>query len=145
MATCQWPASVPGNWQRAPALTGRLRLCTKSMLFDPDDVRVPIVRLPFASVQLLTPPGRQGGGGESSFSLVVTLLVQMRANLEDVPYTFIKGSPTEWRFQLCFAKLDTLLPQAHKLLAISQKPRLEQESLLQVRVCLKGSAEPSYV
>jgi factor associated with neutral sphingomyelinase activation len=44
VVSCSWPADVPGNWQSAPQLPGRLRLCTKSLFFDPDDVRVPIVR-----------------------------------------------------------------------------------------------------
>lgn len=35
---------MSGNWQGAASLPGRLRLCTKSLFFDPDDVRVPIVR-----------------------------------------------------------------------------------------------------
>jgi hypothetical protein len=44
VATCSWPATVPGNWQGLAELPGRLRLCSKSLFFDPDDVRVPIVR-----------------------------------------------------------------------------------------------------
>lgn len=44
VATCKWPASVSGNWQQVPQLPGRIRLCTKSIFFEPDDVRVPIVR-----------------------------------------------------------------------------------------------------
>lgn len=44
VASCKWPSSVAGNWQGAESLPGRLRLCTKSLFFDPDDVRVPIVR-----------------------------------------------------------------------------------------------------
>lgn len=44
VATCKWPSNISGNWQGAAALPGRLRLCTKSLFFDPDDVRVPIVR-----------------------------------------------------------------------------------------------------
>jgi factor associated with neutral sphingomyelinase activation len=43
-ASCKWPSSVEGNWQGLAALPGRLRLCTKSLFFEPDDVRVPIVR-----------------------------------------------------------------------------------------------------
>jgi factor associated with neutral sphingomyelinase activation len=43
-ASCKWPSSVEGNWQGLEALPGRLRLCTKSLFFEPDDVRVPIVR-----------------------------------------------------------------------------------------------------
>lgn len=44
VVSCSWPSSISGNWQGLPALPGRLRLCTKSMFFDPDDVRVPIAR-----------------------------------------------------------------------------------------------------
>ncbi len=42
---CGWPVDrIGGNWQRAPQVAGRLRLCTRSLFFEPDDVRVPIVR-----------------------------------------------------------------------------------------------------
>jgi factor associated with neutral sphingomyelinase activation len=44
VASCNWPSSISGNWQGAQSLPGRLRLCTKSLFFDPDDIRVPIVR-----------------------------------------------------------------------------------------------------
>jgi hypothetical protein len=43
-ASCKWPSNVEGNWQGLAALPGRLRLCTKSLFFEPDDVRAPIVR-----------------------------------------------------------------------------------------------------
>ena len=44
VATCKWPADMAGNWVQAPQLQGRLRLCTRSLFFEPDDVRVPIAR-----------------------------------------------------------------------------------------------------
>lgn len=44
VATARWPPGVAGNWQRAPRLPGQLRLCTRSLFFEPDDPRVPIVR-----------------------------------------------------------------------------------------------------
>ena len=43
-ASVVWPAAVAGNWSGAPSLPGRLRLASKSLFFDPDDTRVPIVR-----------------------------------------------------------------------------------------------------
>ena len=39
-----WPTSVAGNWAGASLLPGRLRLASKSLFFEADDVRVPIVR-----------------------------------------------------------------------------------------------------
>lgn len=44
VATARWPPGVAGNWQRLPRLPGQLRLCTRSLFFEPDDARVPIVR-----------------------------------------------------------------------------------------------------
>ena len=60
VASCRWPASVVGNWQRLPRLPGTLRLCTKSLFFEPDDVRVPIVRWVRSPVQVArqTAPAR---------------------------------------------------------------------------------------
>lgn len=54
VATCQWPAQVTGNWQKAEQLAGRLRLCSKSLFFDADDARAPIIRC------ALPPGGREG-------------------------------------------------------------------------------------
>jgi factor associated with neutral sphingomyelinase activation len=51
VAHCQWPGNVAGNWQGKPKLEGRLRLCTKSLMFDADDSRVPIVRSAAATPQ----------------------------------------------------------------------------------------------
>ena len=44
VATCNWPASIPGVTQQATSLPGSLRLCSKSVFFEPDDVRIPIAR-----------------------------------------------------------------------------------------------------
>jgi factor associated with neutral sphingomyelinase activation len=44
VASCAWPPDVPGNALRAPRLPGHLRLATRSLFFEPDDARVPIVR-----------------------------------------------------------------------------------------------------
>lgn len=44
VATCKWPTGMAGNWAQASQLQGRLRLCTRSLFFEPDDVRVPIAR-----------------------------------------------------------------------------------------------------
>lgn len=44
VAEVRWPTNCSGNWQGLPKLQGRLRLCSKSIFFEPDDVRSPIVR-----------------------------------------------------------------------------------------------------
>lgn len=51
-ASAAWPAAVAGNWSGAPRLPGRLRLASKSLFFEPDDTRVPIVRCDMAMIPL---------------------------------------------------------------------------------------------
>lgn len=67
VVTCRWPPSVAGNWQGAPSLSGRLRLCARSLFFDADDVRVPVVRIPFTLVDEL----KACGSGSTAFMLQV--------------------------------------------------------------------------
>lgn len=44
IGTCAWPKTVAGNWQCLEQLHGNIRLCSKSLFFEPDDARIPIVR-----------------------------------------------------------------------------------------------------
>lgn len=44
VAACNWPASISGNTQQASSVAGSIRICSKSFFFEPDDVRIPIVR-----------------------------------------------------------------------------------------------------
>ena len=50
VASCTWPTAVQGNVQQVKCMPGSLRLCSKSVLFEPDDVRVPIIRCAFFMV-----------------------------------------------------------------------------------------------
>lgn len=45
-AVCRWPRTVKaGSWHPGDApLQGRLRLASKSLFFEPEDARVPVVR-----------------------------------------------------------------------------------------------------
>ncbi|CAK0760340.1 hypothetical protein CVIRNUC_002763 [Coccomyxa viridis] len=126
VASVAWPPAVSGNWQSSPKLPGRLRLCSKSIFFEPDDVRIPIVRLPMAQAQHMEPEGKQ------SFAMTTSLVVKMRANMADAPYTFEKGAVTNWRFSLAYAQLSAFMPLAHQYLAASRLPYAEREEALQV-------------
>ena len=44
VASADWPTSVSGPLLARRQLPGQLRLATKSLFFEPDDIRVPIVR-----------------------------------------------------------------------------------------------------
>ena len=44
VATSQWPSNATSLYQPGAKISGTLRLCTKSLFFDPEDVRLPIIR-----------------------------------------------------------------------------------------------------
>ena len=44
VANCQWPLSSESTFQKANRLSGTLRLCSRSLFFEPDDIRLPIAR-----------------------------------------------------------------------------------------------------
>ena len=82
-------------------------------------------RLPLAHVQHMEPEGKQ------SFAMATSLVVKMRANMADAPYTFEKGAVTNWRFSLAYAQLSAFMPLAHQYLAASRLPYAEREEALQ--------------
>ena len=82
-------------------------------------------RLPMAQAQHMEPEGKQ------SFAMTTSLVVKMRANMADAPYTFEKGAVTKWRFSLAYAQLSAFMPLAHQYLAASRLPYAEREEALQ--------------
>ncbi|KAK2075812.1 hypothetical protein QBZ16_001553 [Prototheca wickerhamii] len=125
VAECDWPEEVPGNWSGRARLPGSLRLASCSVFFDPDDVRVPIVRLPFASVESL-----EAAGG-SQIRLAATRSTRMKPGGADVPYAHdVRRAALTWRFTLSFAAMSDVMPVAQVLLAGSRLPHGERAAAL---------------
>ncbi|WIA38602.1 hypothetical protein OEZ86_001912 [Tetradesmus obliquus] len=133
-ASCKWPSNVEGNWQGLASLPGRLRLCTKSLFFEPDDVRVPIVRLEFASVVQLEAEGAQ------ACVVGVNKVTKMKPNMADVPYTVERHKPSSWVFSLTYAKLDSFMPLAQEQLVISRLPAADRLQLQDAAVKAREDA-----
>lgn len=125
VATCTWPSEVGGNWNKASPLPGQLRLCTKSIFFEPDDVRIPIVRLPFQYLEQLE------GSGKQEVIAIAQRLSKMKANAADEPYIFEKGLSSEWKFKLTYAALGDFMPLVQRMLVASRLPQADQETLLE--------------
>jgi hypothetical protein len=111
---CDWVAFCmppPGKLDVSggAGVRGRLRLCSLSLVFDPDDQRLPILKLPFAKVEQLD----KDDGVEGALSVTATQWLRMKASGVDSPYVNDKSGPATWRFSLAFAKLSALLVRAH--------------------------------
>jgi factor associated with neutral sphingomyelinase activation len=113
-------------------LKGRLRLCSMSVAFDPDDLSVPVMKFNLKDAVALDPHGNR-----NAFTLTTTSFIAMKPNNLDVPYKNVKsvsrGGGSEWVFSLVYAKLESVLPQMHEALYLSQQGRHEQNKMLRDR------------
>ncbi|KAK9801335.1 hypothetical protein WJX73_005585 [Symbiochloris irregularis] len=123
MAHCTWPLKGESTFQADDRIAGTLRLGSKSLFFEPDDVRLPIARLPFAHTTRLE------GEAKGSFVMVCSLMTKMKANMADAPYVTHKEVST-WHFQLAYAGLVSFLPLAHQCLVACKLPYAEREAAL---------------
>lgn len=125
-ATASWPTSVQGNWQGVATLPGRLRLASRSLFFEPDDARVPIVRIPF--VHVLQMEALDG----TTFATLVASVTKMKPNAADVPYVTDKSAPSRWQFTLPYATMDAFMPLANEQLAAGRLCDAERDAYFDV-------------
>ena len=121
VAECAWPEGVSGNQQGMRQIPGTLRVCTHSLFFDPDDVRVPIVRIQYIDMQSLE------GKGPQRIIVMAHRWIKMKVNGMDVPYEVVKGSNKEWKFELTYSVISELMNLANRMLVISRLPVSESD------------------
>lgn len=97
------------------SLPGQLRICTKSIFFEPDDVRIPLVRIPFAYMEELH--GRTSNG---DIHISTSSYTTMKPEGRDEPYEFFKGEMSRWSFHLTYAAVEDMLPNMQQMLVISR-------------------------
>lgn len=101
---CRWPKNVPGNWNTGEEVHGTLRVCTKSLFFEADDIRIPVIRIPVAKVESLEPVGAK------TFSVSTLVVVKMKENNQDHPYIFERGQAgKQWSFTLPNRSIDDVI------------------------------------
>jgi len=109
---CTWMDRTHGK------VDGRLRMCSRNLMFDPDDASIAIMRYPLGSVtkvQKLKPPPGQSG---EAFAVEAGRTVEMKRDGEDKPYVF-KREPVVGRFMLKFEKAEKLVAQIEELVAVA--------------------------
>jgi len=120
---CKGP--LDGGPSANGVLPGQLRICTKSVFFESDDVKVPIVRIPYLYVEEL-----EGFNGDW-LRLTATRWSTMKPNARDVPYAFYRGKAHEWKMKLMYAPLGKVLPHAQHMLLLSRLPVQERKRMQQ--------------
>ncbi|KAH9320915.1 hypothetical protein KI387_015554, partial [Taxus chinensis] len=120
-------------------MKGRLRLCSKSIFFEPDGLSVPIIRFPMHKVKKVealteTPilpnyDHDKWQGRQESFVLEASLHVTMKENGIDAPYNFEKQD-TVWVFSLEFSPVQQFLKQAQSFISINLLPNMERDMIL---------------
>ena len=76
---------------RLAKVKGRLKLCSGSLIFDPEDTRLPITKLPFRTTQYIDywMEARTSGTGLSPMDVFVvkaSSIVEMKENNINAPY-----------------------------------------------------------
>lgn len=148
---CDWVGfCVPpaGKLDVSPGSTvrGRLRLCSMSLMFDPDEQRLPILKFPFAHIDAL----ERDAAGEA-VCLSSNHWMRLRENGVDAPYAHDRSGPHVWRFSLAFASLGALLVRVSRGAASlrSRSPAVARQAAalplppaaLGAPVCAEGSSQ----
>ena len=121
-------------------LRGRIRLLSSSVLFDPDNIVVPMLKFPLGSVRRL----EALGGSADAFELVCARTVAIRPGGRDVDYTVDPDALKlgAWRFDLSHQPAGKVLEPLGQLIAIHQiESTPERRSALEtLRVAREDSA-----
>ena len=136
-------ASLPLPCQSIPLTgrrqwKGRLHLCSKSLFFDPDDNRNPILR--FSYDKLAAIAQKQHRDTKTSpvvdyISLITRELCEIQSN---TPYTFTKLEPSkpqaEYMVTLQYSEMGKLMPAINKLhdITVNTPFRQKEEALTRV-------------
>ena len=125
VAECRVPVGFLED-KKGQLVLGQLRLCTKSVFFEPDDVRIPIVRIPYRQVEALE------GNLSNEVQISTRVYTTMKPDGRDAPYVFHKNSGLSecaWLFRLTYAPIGDVLPYAQQMLAISRLDHTESTKM----------------
>lgn len=116
---------------------GRLKLCSRSLVFDPTDVGIPVLKFPLSDCKVIDKwKGSLMSKLDAKGSVIMVECEQTVEMLKDnriSPYTVKK----EWQthlFSLVYANVEDCLPQMCQLHRASTLPAAEQASMIAVIV-----------
>jgi factor associated with neutral sphingomyelinase activation len=115
-------------------ILGRLKLCSKSLIFDPQDISLPMMKFEYQSLSAIEPwKGSLYTTMDMKadiFTITTTMVVEMKENNNIAPYRFKNIPKTKFKFSIKYANLSNFLAYANTLYNISKREEDEAEERL---------------
>eukprot|EP00467_Chlorarachnion_reptans_P021976 CAMPEP_0114497726 /NCGR_PEP_ID=MMETSP0109-20121206/6488_1 /TAXON_ID=29199 /ORGANISM="Chlorarachnion reptans, Strain CCCM449" /LENGTH=1094 /DNA_ID=CAMNT_0001675147 /DNA_START=324 /DNA_END=3609 /DNA_ORIENTATION=- len=127
-------------------IKGRFHIASMSVMFEPDDIRYPVYRIPLVETtgpRIHTAAPSERSRSKSKYLLLNTkLVIEMKENNQDHPYRFHRGD-SEFAFMLTYAKLEDVHRRISALHDLAGKDRYVREKELQRQIA-KREADISF-
>lgn len=111
---------------------GRLKMCSKSIVFDPKDPSRPIVKIPFkdcTTIDVIDEKKSRFDNPQPYLRVQAKQYVEVLENNSIAPYKFM-SHPQTFIFHFDYVKIDEYLPQFGQLHRASSLPVAEQNSMI---------------
>lgn len=109
---------------------GRLKMCSKSLVFDPKDTERPLIKIAYKSCsRIFIWPGKMNGKESNILALSCDQYTEMLAKNIVAPYTFKMESRT-FLFNFHYAKVYEYLDQMRQLHRASKLHACEQNDMV---------------
>lgn len=120
------------NSPKRHEIPGRLKMCSKSLVFDPKDLNRPMVKIPFkdcTTLDVIDEKISRFDDPKPFLRVVANQYVELLENHHIAPYQFI-SKPQTFVFHFEYVKVEEYFPQFGQLHRASSLPVAEQNSMI---------------
>lgn len=109
---------------------GRLKLCSKSLVFDPRDIQKPLIKIPLKDVQIIEKwkGSNKFIDGDNVMRIESKQYIEMLEGNVTAPYKFCNDG--KFIISLNYAQINTCLPQITQLMRAATLPSIEQADMV---------------
>lgn len=112
--------------------TGHLKMCSKSIVFDPKDLDLPLIRITYKNCsRIFIWPGKMNGKESNVLAISCNQYTEMLSKNVVAPYTF-KMETRTFLFNFHYAKVYEYLDQLRQLHRASKLHACEQNDMVSV-------------
>ncbi|XP_071822078.1 protein FAN-like [Apostichopus japonicus] len=122
---------------------GRLKVCSKSLVFDPQDTSQPLIKFPFQRCDKIIEHEQALIARQTTNAIAIHCkqIVEMKADNMISPFKF-KQNRTNFIFELNYCKSEDFLATACQLLRASTLPTLDHDSMIAAIVFSRQNRVP---